>query len=126
MNEITKQLLTYLLAIILYPLAIYIEYLIVKRLIKFGINYFFEKKNNEYVPDSNEENGNYYKMSLTRTELDEISLALKDRIESLSKKIEEVETPEAKGVLAKTLQDCIAAQKQTTYAGQPEEYQYQE
>lgn len=44
MDEVTKQLLTYVLAIIIYPLAFYIEYLIVKRLIKFGIDYFFDKK----------------------------------------------------------------------------------
>lgn len=106
-------------------IAIYVIYRIAKYLIKFGINYFLEKSR-EYEANCSKEKDDYYKMSLTQAELDEISLALKARIESVSKKIEEVQSPEAKEVLAKTLQECIAAQKQTTYAGQPEEYQYQE
>ena len=125
MDEVTKQLLTYVLAIIIYPLAFYIEYLIVKRLIKFGINYFFEQKSGEQIVIYDGDN-EYYKMSLTRSELDEISIALKVRIEETSKKLNEAQTPEGKKVLEKILQDCIAAQKQTTYAGQPEKYQYQD
>ena len=125
MDEVTKQLLTYVLAIIIYPLAFYIEYLIVKRIIKFGINYFFEQKSGEQIVIYDGDN-EYYKMSLTRSELDEISIALKVRIEETSKKLNEAQTPEGKKVLEKILQDCIAAQKQTTYAGQPEKYQYQD
>lgn len=123
MTETTKQLLTYVLAIIIYPLAFYIEYLIIKRLIKFGINYFFEQKSGEQIVIYDGDN-EYYKMSLTRSELDEISIALKVRIEETSKKLNEAQTPEGKKVLEQILQDCITAQKQTTYAGQPEEYQY--
>lgn len=44
MDDMRKQILTLILALIMYPLAFYIEYLIVKRLIKFGIDYFFNKK----------------------------------------------------------------------------------
>lgn len=119
MDQTTKQLLTSVLTIFIYPVAIYIEYLIVKRLIKYGINYFYEKKS-----DYNESN-EYCKMELTREELDEISLALKSRIEDITQKRDEAHSAEAKDVLSRMLWTCIAAQKQTTYAGQPEEYQYQ-
>lgn len=47
MDELTKQFVTYALAIIIYPLAFYIEYRIIKRLIKFGIDYYYEKRSVE-------------------------------------------------------------------------------
>ena len=43
-------------------------------LIKFGINYFFEQKSGEQIVIYDGDN-EYYKMSLTRSELDEISIA---------------------------------------------------
>lgn len=46
MDEMRKQLLTLILSLILYPLAFYIEYRIIKHLIKFGIDYFFAKRYN--------------------------------------------------------------------------------
>lgn len=71
-------------------------------------------------------NNNYCKIELTHEELDEISIALKSRIEDITQKRDEAHSPEAKDVLSKILWTCIAAQKQTTYAGQPEKYQYRE
>ena len=59
-------------------------------------------------------------------ELDEISLALKSRIEDITQKRDEAHSAEAKDVLSRMLWTCIAAQKQTTYVGQSAEYQYQE
>lgn len=106
-------------------ILIYIGYRIIKHLIKYGINYFYERKSGEQIAIYDESN-EYHKIELTREELDEISIALKARIDDISQKIEEAHTPEAKEVLAKILQDCITAQKQTTYAGQPEKYQYRE
>ncbi len=67
-----------------------------------------------------------YKIELTREELDEISLALKSRIEDITQKRDEAHSAEAKDVLSRMLWTCIAAQKQTTYVGQSAEYQYQE
>lgn len=106
-------------------ILIYIGYRIIRHLIKYGINYFYEKKSGEQtsIYDGSNE---HYKIELTREELDEISIALKARIDDMSQKIEETQTPEARRVLTEILQNCITAQKQTTYAGQPEKYQYRE
>lgn len=68
----------------------------------------------------------YYCVQLTREELDEISIALKARIKSLKTTLSEVHSSEAKDVIGKMLQTCISAQKETTYAEQPEEYVYQD
>ena len=68
----------------------------------------------------------YYCVQLTREELNEISIALKARIETLKKALSEVHSLEAKEVIGKTLQVCISAQKETTYAEQPKEYIYQD
>lgn len=125
MNWISESTIIHGLALLEQIILIYIGYRIIKRLIKFGINYFFEQKTGEQIVIYDGDN-EYYKMSLTRSELDEISIALKVRIEETSKKLNEAQTPEGKKVLEKILQDCIAAQKQTTYAGQPEKYQYQD
>ena len=67
----------------------------------------------------------YYCIELTREELDEISIALKGRIECLKKTLEEVHSLEAKEVIGRALQTCISAQKETTYAEQPVEYLYE-
>ena len=66
----------------------------------------------------------YYCIQLTREELDEISIALKARIETLKETLAEVHSLEAKDVIGRTLKACISAQKETTYAGQPERYIY--
>lgn len=66
----------------------------------------------------------YYCVQLTREELDEISIALKARIKYLKATLEEVHSLEAKEVIGRTLQACISAQKETTYAGQPAKYRY--
>ena len=123
MNWISESTIIHGLALLEQIILIYIGYRIIKRLIKFGINYFFEQKAGEQIVIYDGDN-EYYKMSLTRSELDEISIALKVRIEETSKKLNEAQPPEGKKVLEQILQDCITAQKQTTYAGQPEEYQY--
>lgn len=67
----------------------------------------------------------YYCVQFTKEELDEISIALKTRIETLKTTLSEVHSLEAKDVIGKMLQTCISAQKKTTYAGQPEKYIYQ-
>jgi len=123
MDELTKQLLTYVLAIIIYPLAFYIEYRIIKRLIKFGVEYFLERKNAWNEAYSSQEK-DYQTVRLTREELDQISFALNTRIDNLRTTIREATVSDGVGALGKTLETCISAQKQTTYAGQPEEYKF--
>lgn len=67
----------------------------------------------------------YYCVQLTREELNEISIALKNRIDYLKKALEEVHSIEAKEVIGEALKTCISAQQETTYAGQPAKYRYQ-
>lgn len=69
-------------------------------------------------------NYQYYCIQLTKEELDEISIALKERIEKLKETLSDVHSLEAKDVIGKMLQTCISAQKETTYSGQPENYIY--
>ena len=68
------------------------------------------------------QHSNYYTIELAREELNEVSFALKARIEDIKENRDEANSPEAKDVLSKILWTCMAAQKQTTYAGQSEEY----
>lgn len=105
-------------------IGIYIECQIVKYLIKFGIDYFSEKKYQEwaYSPQNEE----YQTIRLNHEELYQISFALNTRIESIKETIREANGTDAVGILGKELETCISAQKQTTYAGQPEKYKYRE
>ena len=66
----------------------------------------------------------YYTIELTKEEIDEISIALRIRIEDLSQKLNQVQTVRGKNAIMKMLQNCITAQKQTSYSGQPLEYLY--
>lgn len=106
-------------------LTIYIEYLIAKRLIRFGIEYFLERKSawNRAYSSQNE---NYQTVRLTHEELDQISFALNTRIDNLKATIRESKETDGVGILGKAIETCISAQKQTTYAGQPEEYKFRE
>ena len=61
---------------------------------------------------------NYYILEFTKEELDQVSIALKDRIDILLQRLNTSRTPEAKRVITDLIQSCITAQKQITALNQ--------
>jgi len=106
-------------------IMLYIGYKIIRHLIKFGIDYFLERKRAKggaYSPEDKD----YQTVKLTHEELDQISFALNTRIDNLRTAIKDDKGTDGISILGRTLETCISAQKQTTYAGQPEKYKFRE
>ena len=61
---------------------------------------------------------NYYTIEFTKEELDQVSIALKDRVDILLQMLNTSKTPEAKHVITSLIQNCITAQKQITILNQ--------
>ena len=65
----------------------------------------------------------YYTIQLTRDELDEVSLALKTRIDDLTNKLTKTKSPEGRKLMLELLMNCKSAQEEIQGAACPQKYE---
>lgn len=65
----------------------------------------------------------YYTIQLTRDELDEVTLALKARIDDLTEKLAKAKSPQGRKLMLELLMNCKSAQEEIRGANQPEKYE---
>ena len=65
----------------------------------------------------------YYTIQLTRDELDEVSLALKTRINDLTNKLTKTNSPEGRKLMLDLLMNCKSAQEEIQGRTCPQKYE---